>query len=368
MLLGFIASAVLLLIVYLFMALRLPIGADPAGDRLKHIKAQPNYQNGRFINTLPTEVLHPGTTWETLRLWIGHEQRVPPAPPAHLPVVYLNAQAFSQKPSSGLRITWLGHSTFVVELDGQVILTDPVLGERAYPLSWIGPKRFHPSPISLADLPPLDAVVISHDHYDHLECDSIRKLLPKTKRFIVPLGIGAHLEHWGVPSDRIVELNWWEESVLPNQVRLMATPARHYSGRFLKRNNTLWSSWAFVGPKYRIYFSGDSGMTADEFKAIGEQLGPFDFTLIKIGAYGQTWPDIHITPEEAILVHTLVQGKVLVPAHWGTFNMAFHAWNEPIERLQAAAQQNSVQVIVPKPGQSFGPDKLPFAEPWWRTL
>jgi L-ascorbate metabolism protein UlaG (beta-lactamase superfamily) len=265
-------------------------------------------------------------------------------------------------------MTWLGHATFLVELDGQVILTDPVLGERASPLSWIGAKRSHPLPVSLADLPPLDAVVISHDHYDHLDCDSIRRLLPKTRRFIVPLGVGAHLEHWGVPADRIVELDWWEDVALPGNVRMVATPARHYSGRFLKRDNTLWVSWAFVGPKNRVYFGGDSGMTAEEYKAIGDRLGPFGFTLMKIGAYGRTWPDIHLTPEEAVLAQSFLKGTVLVPSHWGTFNLAFHAWNEPIERLQAAAQLSHVQTIVPKPGQSFGPDNVPPAEAWWRTL
>jgi len=352
-LLGSLALAVLLFTVYLFFSLRLPLGADPAGNRLRRIKASPNYQNGRFVNTLPTDIMQPGTTWKTVLMWLGSERRVPPAP---LPVVFQNARSFAQKPASGLRITWLGHATFLVELDGQVILTDPVLGERASPLPWIGAKRLHPLPVSLADLPPLDAVVISHDHYDHLDCDSIRGLLPKTKRFIVPLGIGVHLERWGVPADRIVELNWWEESSLPGQVRLVATPARHYSGRFLKRDNTLWASWALVGPKHRIYFGGDSGMSAGEFKTIGEKLGPFDYTLIKIGAYGQTWPDIHITPEEAVLVHSLVQGKVLVPAHWGTFNLAFHAWDDPIKRLQAAARRGKVPLAIPKPGEPLGPD------------
>jgi L-ascorbate metabolism protein UlaG (beta-lactamase superfamily) len=364
MFIGLIVLSVILLAVYLYLALRLPLGADPDGDRMNNIKSEQNHRGGRFVNLLETNMMEPGTMWATLRLWFGNEQRVPPSP---LPVIFLNAKTFSQQPASGLRVTWLGHATFLVELEGQVIITDPVLGERAFPLSWIGPKRFHPLPILPADLPQIDAVILSHDHYDHLDYESIRILLPKTKRFYVPLGVGAHLEKWGVPSDRIVEMNWWEESALPGQVRLVATPARHYSGRFLKRNNTLWCSWAFVGSKYRIYFGGDTGMSADQFRAIGEKLGPFDYTLIKIGAYGPTWPDIHITPEEAIQVHTFVKGKVFVPTHWGTFNLAFHAWNEPIERLFTAAQKSNVNIVVPKPGQSFGPETQQLAEPWWRT-
>jgi L-ascorbate metabolism protein UlaG (beta-lactamase superfamily) len=335
-------------------------GADPAGRRLQRMEACPTYRHGCFVNTLPTEIMQSGRLLETLRLSLAHRNSMPARP---LPVIFQTAAAFAHPPKSGLRITWLGHATFLIELDGKTILTDPVFSDRASPLSWIGPKRFHPVPIAIPALPSLDAVVISHDHYDHLDDASIRQLLPKTGKFIVPLGVGAHLEAWGVPAGKIVELYWWEETALDN-IRLVATPARHYSGRGLKQNNTLWASWAMIGPRHRIFYSGDSGRMP-EFEMIGRRFGPFDFALIKIGAYGQTWPDIHATPEEASEINKLVIGRVMIPCHWGTFDLAFHDWDEPIRRLLLAAQKDGVRVVVPKPGEMVMPDALPPLTRWW---
>jgi len=358
-----VAWAVLGLIVlgagYLYLELHVPLGAAPSGERLKRIQASPHYRGGRFVNTLPTQVMR-GTLAENWKLMTSTEQT---RPFRALPVVTLGPDAAPAL--HGLRLTWLGHATFLIELDGSRILTDPVLGERASPLSWIGPRRFHPLPIAIANLPELDAVVISHDHYDHLDCASIQALLPKTRAFVVPLGIGSHLESWGVPLEKIVELDWWEETRLAGNVLLAATPARHYSGRFIQRDNTLWASWAVVGQTHRVWFGGDSGMSADEFQAVGNKYGPFNFALIKIGAYGKTWPDIHVNPEEALEVFRLVRAQVFVPAHWGTFNLSYHRWDEPIERLLSAARAAGVTVAAPKPGQTISPEYLPPPEPCW---
>jgi L-ascorbate metabolism protein UlaG (beta-lactamase superfamily) len=219
----------------------------------------------------------------------------------------------------------------------------------------------------MVDLPELDAVVISHDHYDHLALEEVRALIPRTKKFIVPLGVGAHLERWGVPSAKIVDLNWWEEAVIGNGVRVIATPARHFSGRGFRRDQTLWASVALIGPAHRVFFSGDSGMTP-EFTEIGRRFGSFDCTLIKIGAYGRTWPDIHINPEQALEVHRMVRGKAFIPAHWATYNLAAHSWYEPADRLLAAVSGAGVTVIVPKPGQPVVPDDPPPLVRWWDAL
>lgn len=344
------------------------LGAAPAGERLARIQRSANYRDGSFQNTIASSVGTPGSTLTMLKQWLGgHEVRVPPAP---LPIVTLTAADFAKAPASGLRATWLGHSTVLVEIDGARILFDPVWARRASPSSLIGPKRFHPPPLPLEELPPIDAVVASHDHYDHLDRGVIRALVNSAAqskaRFVVPLGVGAHLERWGVTPDRIIELDWAEsETVGP--LEFTATPARHFSGRGLSdRNHTLWASWSVKGPQHRVFHSGDTGPfpgVAD----IGALHGPFDLTLIKIGAYGETWPDIHLTPEQAVEANTQLRGKLLLPIHWGTFNMAFHSWDEPAERMVVAAAVGT-RLVMPRPGESIEPATVGPVAPWWRGV
>jgi L-ascorbate metabolism protein UlaG (beta-lactamase superfamily) len=344
------------------------LGAAPEGERLARIRRSPNYRDGAFRNPDSTSLGAPGSTWKMLRQWLGgREQRVPPAP---MPIVTLTRADFAQPPASGLRATWLGHSTILVEIDGARLLFDPVWARRASPSSLIGPKRFHAPPLPLDQLPPLDAIVASHDHYDHLDRGVVRALARSAAqsraRFVVPLGVGAHLERWGVAADRITELDW-SESITVGPIRLTATPARHFSGRGLTdRDHTLWASWSVTGPRHRVFHSGDTGPFAG-FADVGAALGPFDLTFIKIGAYGETWPDIHLTPEQAVDVHAMVRGKMLLPMHWGTFNMAFHAWDEPAERVVAAAG-TSTRLIMPRPGESVEPATARPVEPWWRAV
>jgi len=343
-------------------------GAAPKGERLARIQRSPNYRDGAFRNPDATSLATKGSTWQTIRKWLGgDEQRVPPGP---LPIVLLTRADFAQPPASGLRATWLGHSTVLVEIDGARILIDPVWARRASPSSLIGPRRFHAPPLALEDLPPLDAIVASHDHFDHLDRGVVRALARSAAqsraRFVVPLGVGAHLERWGVRSDRITELDW-AESTAVGPLTLTATPARHFSGRGVTdRNHTLWASWSIAGPKHRIFHSGDTGPFPG-FAEIGSRHGPFDLTFIKIGAYGETWPDIHLTPEQAVDAHAKLRGKLLLPIHWGTFNLALHAWNEPAERVVAAAVAGT-QLVMPRPGESVEPATARPVDPWWRRI
>jgi L-ascorbate metabolism protein UlaG (beta-lactamase superfamily) len=262
----------------------------------------------------------------------------------------------------------------LAEIDGRRVLFDPVWGERCSPFSFVGPRRVHPAPLALSalgDLGPLDAVVISHDHYDHLDLPTIRRLVRTGTVFAVPLGVGAHLERWGVPARRMAELDW-NESTRIEGLTLTATPARHFCGRGIRnKQHTLWASWVVAGPGHRIYHSGDTGYFPG-FTEIGERHGPFDATMIQIGAYSEFWPDIHMTPEEGLRAHTDLSGGApactLLPIHWGTFNLAPHPWEEPAERTVAAAREVGATLAVPPPGKPFEPAGELELDPWWRSI
>jgi L-ascorbate metabolism protein UlaG (beta-lactamase superfamily) len=339
-------------------------GAVPSGARLERMRHSAQFREGKFRNLVPTNMMAPGSFFAMLRHQLfGGEERVPKQP---ISVVMHEASDYAAPPS-GLRATWIGHASTLVEIDGRRVLTDPIWSARCSPSTWLGPKRFHPPPLALEALPAIDAVVISHDHFDHLDMATVKALATRGARFAVPLGVGAHLEAWGIPPAQIAELDW-NESVDIAGLRLTATPARHYSGRNpLRKDNTLWASWVVQGPRHNFFFSGDTGYF-EGFKTIGDTYGPFDLALIKIGACDVSWPDIHITPEEAVQVFLDVRGKLLLPVHWGTFNLAFHAWNDPAERVLAAARTVGAHLVVPKPGQFV---ELPASEtsvdPWWRA-
>ena len=329
------------------------------------MKRSPNYDGKRFKNPIETKTQQQlGDFFKgASRGLFGKEIR---RPKKKLPVATLDGTSFESELRSGLRVTWMGHSTLLIEIDGQRILVDPIWEKRCSPFSFIGPVRFHPPPIHLEELPALDAVIISHDHYDHLEKKSVCRLAQTGVRFFMPLGVGAYLEKWGIEPSQIVELDWWETSVTDRaDLRIVATPARHYSGRGpFSRDKTLWASWTIIGPEHRIFFSGDSGPFPG-FVEIGKAFGPFDMTLIKIGAYDQMWPDVHLDPEQAVDTHLALRGDFLLPIHWGTFNLAFHDWFEPAVRFQKAATAKSIRFTIPRPGQMVTVKNPPQLETWW---
>ncbi len=338
------------------------LGARPSGERLDRIKQSPQWNGSRFANVLPTikSGMSAGSIWNYVTG--GSDYRTPDAP---LPVQPRTAADFAQQPDD-LRITWLGHSTFLLELDGTRLLVDPVWGDHASPSPLLGVGRFYAPPLALDDLPPVDAVVISHDHYDHLDAPTIQALADRIPRFVVPLGVGSHLEAWGVAPDRISELDWWD-TLDVGDITLTSTPARHFSGRALvDRDATLWSGWAFVGSERRVFYSGDTALSP-VFHEIGERLGPFDVTLIECGAYADAWADLHLGPEQAVAVHRMVKGEVLIPVHWGLFDLALHGWTEPIERIRAATDAAGIRAAFPHPGQSITLADVP-SDAWWPSL
>ncbi len=334
------------------------LGTRPSGARLERMAKSKQYRDGKFVDTIPR--VEPDT-WAATRRWIRGVPNSKPDQP--LPVVHPAGSRFASAPASGLRITWFGHSSLLVEIEGRRVLMDPVWSERCSPSSFMGPKRFHPTPIPLDELPPLDAVLISHDHYDHLDHATVLALKKRNVPFLVPLGVGAHLEYWGVDPKLVRELDWWGETTLAG-LTFVATPARHFSGRGLGADLTLWSGWAVIGSQRRVFYSGDTAMF-DGFRQIGERLGPFDATMIEVGAYDAMWADVHLGPEQAVQAHRDVRGGVLFPVHWGTFDLALHSWVEPAERVLASAHATGARAVTPRPGESIDPLAPPEPHRWW---
>lgn len=308
-------------------------GVDPSGERLARIRTSPHFKDGVFQNPGGTARTRPsGSAVEFAKVFFDKDERPRRAPGGRIPVHPTTLADIARPPATGLRLTWMGHSSVLAEIDGQRVLFDPVWGERCSPFPFAGPKRLHPVPLPLAALGPVDVVVISHDHYDHLDMPSIKALAGTDTLFAVPLGVGAHLEHWGVSADRLRELDWHEATKVGG-LTLTATPARHFCGRGLRNTqHTLWASWVVAGEEHRVFHSGDTGYF-EGFKDIGAEHGPFDATMIQIGAYSDFWPDIHMTPEEGMRAHLDLQGGPsagpMLPIHWATFNLATHAWADP---------------------------------------
>lgn len=336
----------------------LAFGGKPDPELMKR---SPQFGDGRFRNLAPpvTQAMKEGGGLLREMLFGGQRRR--PARP--IPLVPQRPD----HPADGLHVTWYGHSSSLVEIDGARVLIDPVWSPRASPSHLVGPRRMHAPPHRLEDVPHLDVIVVSHDHYDHLDIAAIRTLTrTQSAPFVVPLGVGAHLRRWRVPADRIVELDW-SESFAVAGLRITATPGQHFSGRAFTRNNTLWASWVIASPSRRVFYTGDSGFF-DGFAKIGAEHGPFDATLVQIGAYHPAWPDIHMTPEQGVATHLAVRGGLLIPVHWATFRLAMHAWNEPAERVWREAKAHDVTLAVPRPGERVNVDEPPAVDPWWQAL
>lgn len=345
-----------------------PLRRRAGGLRRERIQASPRFIDGLFRNVSgASPSLQPGSTLPIMKEFIfgNRQRRIPVAP---LPSVDPRP-TWAVTPRSGLRATWLGHSTLLLEIDGVRVLTDPVWSRRVSPSRFFGPKRFQPVPVPIAALPPIDAVIISHDHYDHLDYPTIVELIRLGVPFYTSLGVGAHLEAWGVPPDRITELDWWESAHLPNrEFRVVAAPSQHFSGRAAAdRNNTLWSSFVLEGPRHRVFFSGDTGLTED-YREIAKRFGRFDLVMLEVGAFHPAWGQIHLGPDNAIEALEWLGGGHFLPVHWGTFDLALHDWDEPAERLLDLAPVRDVQLVMPILGAPVEPSAAAPAEPWWRQV
>ena len=338
--------------------------SNSGARRLERIAASPRWDGERFHNTHATP--RGSAPMPSIKDFLcGGERRVPDGPlPTVNPLEHLGS-----RPQSDLRATWLGHSTVLVEIDGWRVLTDPVWGPRASPTRFAGPKRFQPVPVAMSDLPRLDAVLISHDHYDHLDFTTMRVLRKVNVPIVTSLGVGAHLECFGIAPERIVELDWWETHRVPGTgLTFTATPSQHFSGRGLKDGNkTLWSSWAIVGARHKVFFSGDTGLTP-EYAETRNRVGEFDLVMLEIGAFHPAWSGIHLGPENALAAHALLGGGPLLPIHWGTFNLALHPWDDPIEKLVELAPKSGARLVLPKLGQPVEPAHDLRIDPWWRGV
>jgi L-ascorbate metabolism protein UlaG (beta-lactamase superfamily) len=325
------------------------------------LELSPQYENGKFnghMDVLNMSVAdYISTGWDYL---FGENNKTPPVDLPHEPVDLLH---FKNPANGQLNVTWLGHSSLMINVDGYRILTDPVFEKSA---SVFGPTRFNGHvPLNIEQVPNIHAVIISHDHYDHLNKFSIRHLNEKTEKFIVPLAVGDLIAQWGVPRGKIVELDWWEEFHFDPRLMIAATPAQHFSGRGLcDRNKTLWASWVIKTPSHSLFFSGDSGYF-DGFKRIGEKHGPFDMTFIECGAYDKSWPRVHMFPEQTVQAHLDLKGKILHPIHWGTFKLALHPWYEPMERLTVSAVEHNIETATPMVGETFSYGKS-TSKGWWQ--
>ena len=323
--------------------------------------------NGKiFLNPVPTEMIGKGAFFRVLKKsFQKHPNRVPVQ---LLGPFKADLQLLQTLPPDALRITWLGHSTTLIEIDGKRFLTDPLWYNRASPFRFFGPKRFFTNPIAKEDLPPIDYILLSHDHYDHLDKAAMLYLtIEKKIPVITMLGVEQRLIKWGINKEQVTELDWWQSLSLPDGFTITAAPARHFSGRWLNdRFTTLWGSFAVRGPKHNVYYGADSGYF-EGFKTIGERLGPFDLTMLEVGAYNEEWQSIHMGPEGAIQAQLDLGSGLLMPLHWGTFSLAFHPWKEPVELLLKAAQQKGVSLLLPRPGETYDVNKGAYNSRWWEA-
>lgn len=364
-----ISVAVLLVILlvgaFLFIQLSPEFGGKPTNEQRESFAQLDHYRDGTFINLTPTSMdMSFGNILSVLRDYI---KGIPNGTPDFmLPVEPVDSLSLVEPIDSPTQITWFGHSAVLLEIDGLRVFIDPMLGNVPAPHPWLGGNRFNKQlPINIEQLPPIDAVLISHDHYDHLDYGSVKKLKEKVKDFYVPLGVGAHLRRWGVDKSAIHELDWWDGAQHQN-LKFVFTPSRHFSGRGVTdRSTTLWGSWIVQGKSHNIYFSGDGGY-GPHFQEIGERYGPFDFAMMECGQYDKRWAQIHMMPEESAQAAVDVQARLMMPIHWGAFRLALHSWTDPIERVTAKAQQLQMPITTPKIGETLtvGSNNPPSSS-WW---
>ena len=349
-------------------------GTVPRGESQAQIEQSPQFDRGQnvFVNRRPG-ILETMTVWENF--WADPLGRDEPnflfnsnqgEPEAPLPEVKSPNLADFQNNENGLKFIWLGHWTVLMSIDGKTILVDPVFSDYASPVP-IAAKRFQASALSLEQLPPIDVILLSHDHYDHLDIETIKYFVDKDVSFLTPLGVGAHLRYWGIDSGRITELDWWDEVTIDG-LTFTATPAQHFSGRgILSGNTTLWASWVMKGAEESVYFSGDSGYDT-HYQEIGEALGPFDLVFMDYGQYDEGWRAVHNLPEEGITGFIELKGEHLVPVGWGMFNLAVHNWYDPPEQATKLARARGIKLITPRLGQVISMDNPSLFDEWWLDM
>ncbi len=354
--------ALIAIITALFLNLSPQFGQEATKEQKLEYAKSGHYQKGKFTNQSPSP-MHVNY-WKLIKKFLKESPNRNPA--KDIKVVKIDSTIIENHSDGITQLTWLGHSAFLLEMDGKKILLDPMLGETPAPHPFLGPKRYSKElPIEVEKLPFIDAIILSHDHYDHLDYESIQKLKGKVGQYFTALGVGNHLIEWGVAKEKINELNWWD-SIEFDSIKLVCTPARHFSGRgIFDRATTLWCSWVIKGKKDNIFFSGDSGYDT-HFKDIGEKFGPFDISLMECGQYNIDWKLLHMMPEEAVQASIDLRSKLILPIHWGAFTLAFHDWTDPVERILSKAYELNLPVTTPKIGEPVvvGATNFP-TEKWW---
>jgi len=357
-----VLSVIVLTSIYAFFRIAPQVGGKVDNERVALFQKSPQYKNGKFFNLQVTDMTMPPMHVMFDIMTQGAKKD----PKATILSKSFNRSDYTTS-NQKAKIAWFGHSSILLNIDKKNILIDPVFSERASMFSFMGPKRYaYTHHVTVNDMPPIDAVLISHDHYDHLDYETFMKLKFRVNRFFVPLGVGVHLEEWGIPKEQIIELDWWEEIDFDDQIKLVFTPSRHFSGRGLgDRFTTLWGSWIIDGSRQKLYFGGDSGYSKS-FKEIGEKYGPFDLALLECGQYSKYWTDIHMLPEQTAQAGTDLNAKNVMPIHWGKFTLSIHHWREPVQRFVKASSSHQYHVLIPELNTSFDVPDSTIISPWWK--
>ena len=352
----------LILAVLLFLRLWPAFGGRASReDKEDYAARAENYRDGKFYNDGDFQIMRETERKDDKVIsskGVKPEGEIPTVTPEY-------GQPLSEEE---IRVTWFGHSSMLLQMHGMNILIDPIFSERSSPVAFAGAKRFSTTPVTVEDLPHIDILVLSHDHYDHMDYKTIKKLDEKVDRYIVPLGVENHLERWQVDTGKIRNMAWWEETEI-NGLTIGCTPVRHYSGRSLDDQfATLWASWVFRDGNHQVYESGDSGY-GEQFEQVHDRYGDFDFVLIDCAQYDVTWPEVHMFPEEAVTAVDILGADIAMPIHWGAFSLAYHAWDDSVERFVAAGEETGLQIVTPKIGETVKLNELEdFMERWWRDI
>lgn len=359
---------VIILVSLLFLSCS-SFGSEPEGEHLKTISKSPqfNKKKGKFVNRQEDAI---DKMRERMSFWrsskeyfFGSGERVPKS---KLPEIKPPDIEEFLKPTESIKFIWFGHSTILVNFENTIILLDPVLSASASPFGFLV-KRFQPPVLKAEELPEIDYIVISHDHYDHLDTETIKHFQNKKTKFITPLGVTSHLKSWGIQEDRLQELDWWQ-GIKMGDLEYICAPAQHFSGRTgMEGGKTLWGSWIIIGQKNRLYFSGDSGYDI-HFKEIGDKYGPFDLAFVENGQYNEMWYEVHLLPQETAQAFLDLKGKKLVPIHWGMFELALHDWYEPVEESEKYSQKYNIDLLTPKLGQLISLERDNVFETWWKKF